>query len=72
MESFFSRFFKRFELILDTVLLFLKEKTIEHCSSEFLGIYWFFVLVFLGNVEFQGVLGKNLRKEGDLWVFLVR
>ena len=62
MESFFSRFFKRFELILDTVLLFLKEKTTEHCFSEFLGISWVSELVVLGNVEFESVLGKNLRK----------
>ena len=44
----FARILGSFGTHLGTVLLFLREKTIEHCSSKFLGISWFFVFVFLG------------------------
>ena len=57
-------FWEVFELILDTVLLFFEEKTIEHCSSEFLGISWVSEFIFLGNEGFPSVLGKNLQKKG--------
>ena len=43
----FTKVLGSFELILDTVLLLLGEKTIEHCPSEFLGIILVFRVRFL-------------------------
>ena len=61
-------FLEVFEHIWDTVLLFSKEKTLEHCFSEFWAYIGFLCSFFWETWSFKVFWVKNLRKRGDSWV----
>ena len=63
-EIIFPRFLRSFELILDTVLLFLGEKTIEHCPFEFWAYLGVLCLYFWGNRGFPSLFWVKLCEKG--------